>query len=176
MYLSLVNKLSGIKKQINITNREWFTLFGSLSALILFSLSKFQLPYYTNIIFPLLAILTARYTWIKPIHPQARVIKIILYSIITLLLVGPIVLHVAFKPDAGIFLIALLLVLAASLLGVLPAIIKMEGLKKILFQTGAAILVVNLYINLVFYPDLLKYQGSSEAAFYMNKNYTVFLS
>ncbi len=171
MYMSLVHKFRGFKQQIADKANEWYSLSGSLLALLIFSLSKFQLPYYTNIIFPLLAILTAHYTWIKPIHPQTRVIKIILYSIITLLLVGPIVLHVAYKPDAGIFLIALLLVLAVSLLGVLPAIIKMEGLKKILFQTGAAILIVNLYINLVFYPDLLKYQGSSEAAFYMNKNY-----
>jgi 4-amino-4-deoxy-L-arabinose transferase-like glycosyltransferase len=65
MYMSLVHKFKGIKQQIAFEANEWYSLLGSLSALIIFSLSKFQLPYYTNIIFPLLAILTARYIWIK---------------------------------------------------------------------------------------------------------------
>src|SRR5436190_2768454 len=171
MYMSLVHRFKNIKQQIAVEANVWYSLLGSLSALLIFSLSKFQLPYYTNIIFPLLAILTARYIWIKSPHPQTRLIKIILYSIITILLVAPIVLHILYKPGANIFLIILLFALAAFLLIVLPAIAKTEGLKKVLFQTGSAILVVNLYINLIFYPDLLKYQGSSEAAFYMNKNY-----
>jgi 4-amino-4-deoxy-L-arabinose transferase-like glycosyltransferase len=171
MYMSLVHKFKNIKQQIIIEANEWYSLSGSLSSLLIFSLSKFQLPYYTNIIFPLLAVLTARYTMVKPIHPQTRVIKIILYSIITILVAAPIALHILYKPGTNIIIIGLLLALAIFLLVVLPAITKMGGLKKVLFQTGSAILVVNLYINLVFYPNLLKYQGSSEAAFYMNKYY-----
>jgi 4-amino-4-deoxy-L-arabinose transferase-like glycosyltransferase len=171
MYMSLVHKFKNFKQQIAVETNEWYSLMGGLSALLIFSLSKFQLPYYTNIIFPLLAILTARYTWIKTPHSQSRLIRIILYGILSILLVAPTILHILYKPDGSFVIIAILIALAIFLLVVLPAIIKMEGLKKALFQTGAAVLIVNLYINLVFYPDLLKYQGSSEAAFYVNKNY-----
>ena len=171
MYMSLVHKFKGIKQQIAFEANEWYSLLGSLSALLIFSLSKFQLPYYTNIIFPLLAILTARYIWIKPIHPQARLIKIILYSVLSIILIAPVILHVLYKPGGSFIIVALLIALAVFLLVILPATIKMVGLKKVLFQTGSAVLVLNLYINLIFYPDLLNYQGSSEAAFYMNKNY-----
>src|SRR6185436_16867300 len=59
MYVAVYDKIrSGIK---NVTSQEWFTLCGSLLTLLIFSLSKFQLSYYTNIIFPFLAILTAQY-------------------------------------------------------------------------------------------------------------------
>jgi 4-amino-4-deoxy-L-arabinose transferase-like glycosyltransferase len=171
MYMSLVHRFKGFKQQISVEANEWYSLSGSLLALLIFSLSKFQLPYYTNIIFPLLAILTARYVWIKFPHPQRRIIKIVLYSILAIILIVPIILHTLYKPSGSFILVALLIAMASFFLVVLPAITKMEGLKKVLFQTGSAILVVNLYINLVFYPDLLKYQGSSEAAFYMNKYY-----
>jgi 4-amino-4-deoxy-L-arabinose transferase-like glycosyltransferase len=171
MYMSLVHKFKGFKQQITVESNEWYSLLGSLSALLIFSLSKFQLPYYTNIIFPLLAILTARYTWIKSPHPQTRLIKIILYSILSILLIAPTILHVIYKPGGSFFIVAILIALTVFLLVILPGTIKMDSLKKILFQTGAAILIANLYINLIFYPDLLNYQGSSEAAFYMNKNY-----
>jgi hypothetical protein len=40
-----------------------------------------------------------------------------------------------------------------------------------LFRVGLASLVLNLYLNWIFYPDLLSYQSSRVAAFYINKNY-----
>jgi len=170
MYLSLVHKLRGTKNQINITNQEWYTLFGSLSALILFSLSKFQLPYYTNIIFPLLAILTASYTYQLKKHSSTRLLKIILYSISAIILIACILLHVLYRPSANPVALIALIVCAIFLLGLLPSFAEMTGKNKVLFQTGIVSIVLNLYINCFFYPDLLKYQGSSEAAFYMNEN------
>ena len=69
MYASLIEKIrNGVRgNSVGKTGTgrptEWYTLAGSLLTLVLFSLSKFQLPYYTNIIFPFLAIMTAGYIY-----------------------------------------------------------------------------------------------------------------
>ena len=39
------------------------------------------------------------------------------------------------------------------------------------YRVGLASLLINLYINWFFYPDLLKYQSSTEAAFYINEKH-----
>ncbi len=58
MYYSLFRK---IRDNLPLTNNrnEFYTLSGSWLSLLVFSFSGFQLPHYTNIIFPLLAIITA---------------------------------------------------------------------------------------------------------------------
>lgn len=47
----------------------------------------------------------------------------------------------------------------------------LRGPRYILEKSALVIVFVNLYLNSVFYPALLKYQSGSEAAFYINKNY-----
>jgi hypothetical protein len=138
---------------------------------MLFSLSKFQLPYYTNIIFPLLAILTSRYICQLKKHTSIRLLKIILYSICAIILVACTLLHILYKPSANPIALIVFIACAIFLSGLLPSFAKMTGINKVLFQTGIVSIVLNIYINCFFYPDLLKYQGSSEAAFYMNENF-----
>jgi 4-amino-4-deoxy-L-arabinose transferase-like glycosyltransferase len=53
---------------------EYYTISGSLLLLLLFSLSRFQLPFYTNTIFPLFAIITAPYCF-KPLRRAGIMIR-----------------------------------------------------------------------------------------------------
>jgi 4-amino-4-deoxy-L-arabinose transferase-like glycosyltransferase len=59
MYVALFKKIKAAFNRIARNQQEWYTLCGTLPALLMFSFSGFQLPYYTNILFPFLAILTA---------------------------------------------------------------------------------------------------------------------
>ncbi|MFD2147157.1 ArnT family glycosyltransferase [Mucilaginibacter antarcticus] len=54
---------SGRKIYNKVQLPEYYTISGGLLLLVLFSLSGFQLPFYTNIIFPLFAIVTAPYCY-----------------------------------------------------------------------------------------------------------------
>ncbi|MFY7899457.1 MAG: ArnT family glycosyltransferase, partial [Chitinophagaceae bacterium] len=57
LYASLGFRL----KKINLRKQEQVTIWASLITLFIFSLSKFQLPHYTNILFPFFAIIAANY-------------------------------------------------------------------------------------------------------------------
>lgn len=166
MYAALFQKIrNGIKK----TNpeQEWFTLSGSLLTILVFSLSKFQLPYYTNIIFPLLAVLTANFI-VQLLQANSRSAGI-LQSIITyLLLIGTIALHFVYRPAIRSPLLMGLILCLTLLLITLPYWLKITRGVSVFLQAGLICIALNLYLNWFFYPDLLKYQSSSEAAFYMN--------
>jgi 4-amino-4-deoxy-L-arabinose transferase-like glycosyltransferase len=168
MYGSLISKIRTGVKRINIRQKEWFTISGSLLTILIFSLSKFQLPYYTNIIFPLLAILTARYIW-KIQDTVSKVFQIIQYLIIGILLAGGILLQVFYSPETPP--VILLIVLAGVVLILIfePRWLATSGNIATFYRTGLAAIALNLYINWFFYPDLLRYQSGSEAAFYINE-------
>lgn len=167
MYVSLFDKIRTAIKKIGIQQQEWFTISGSLLTLLIFSLSKFQLSYYTNIIFPLLAILSSN--WIirkRESHP--RVFISIHNAIIVILLIGGILLQVFYSPMTASFLKVAILIGMIVLVVVLPYRLRSGKWQMTFLRLGLASLVINLYINWFFYPDLLKYQSSSEAAFYIN--------
>ena len=68
-------------------------------------------------------------------------------------------------------LVLILFILLLLFILFLKKIISSGKLYTSLLQSGLAVLSVTLFMNLVFYPDLLKYQSGNEAAFYLNKNY-----
>ena len=170
MYASLIEKIRKGAKKINYKQEEWFTFCGSLLTLLIFSLSKFQLSYYTNIIFPLLAILTAQYIW-RIQQSSGSIFKIIQNSITVILLIGGVLLQVFYSPSMPPFILVLIIAVLLFLLIALPSWLKVNRTLIAFYRAGLASLVLNLYINWFFYPDLLKYQSSTEAAFYINEKH-----
>ncbi len=117
MYYALYRK---IRRNIPVLDRsgEYYTLSGSILTLMVFSVSSFQLPHYTNIIFPLLAILTAD-TLVR-IRKGAEMIfyKWTQAVVIVLIVAGLITLQLLFRPEgrspaanAAFFLTALAVLL-----------------------------------------------------------------
>jgi 4-amino-4-deoxy-L-arabinose transferase-like glycosyltransferase len=167
MYASLFDKIKNGSRKINYKQEEWLTLTGSLLTLLVFSLSKFQLSYYVNIIFPLLAILTAQYIF----KIRSGIFKIIQNSITVILLIGGILLQIFYSPAMPSPVLLLIIFGVLFLLIVFPYWLKVNNNLAAFYRVGLASILINLYINWVFYPDLLTYQSSDEAAFYINKNY-----
>jgi 4-amino-4-deoxy-L-arabinose transferase-like glycosyltransferase len=148
---------------------EWYCISGSLLTLLIFSLSKFQLPFYVTILFPFFTILCAQYlcnlkagTSIKAI----RVMQLIVGGIMMFLII---LLHYFFQPD-NITVFSALLLLGAVILFIIVTVTPVNGRYKVFFQVCSIVFFVNLYFNLAYYPRLVKYQGDSEAAFWINEH------
>ncbi len=170
MYISIFEKIRSKIRKKNYLQEEWFTLSGSLFTLLIFSLSQFQLPYYTNIIFPFLAVLTAQYIG-KIQQTQSKYFRIIQNLTAVILLAGGILLQYFYSPVIHSFILPTIIVGLIFLLIVLPFWVKLNANLIAFFRACFASLILNFYLNSIFYPDLLKYQSSSEAAFYINEKY-----
>ncbi|WP_063850989.1 glycosyltransferase family 39 protein [Flammeovirga sp. SJP92] len=158
-----------IKAGLGQQEKEYYNLFGFVVIFILFSLSSFQLPHYTNIIFPFLSIITAR----EIVNSRSSKLsqQIIQYSTITYSL---------------LFAILLLLIefvyfdrfssLGGLLLSIIAAVIFYlvyfkDGIQRYALQAVITTCIFGFYIHQVFYKDVLTYQGSIEAAEYINTHH-----
>ena len=166
MYYAFFKKI--IRNSIRVDlNAEYYTISGSLLTLLVFSLSGFQLPHYTNIIFPLLAILTADWIYRTEKGSGIRYYKIAQYITIVLLVALLVTIHIFFRPR-GISVTAILALLITGLMIVVFLRYPMQRKWRIFYQSAFLIILVNFYLNLVFYPELLKYQSGSMVARYAN--------
>jgi 4-amino-4-deoxy-L-arabinose transferase-like glycosyltransferase len=146
---------------------EWYTVFGALFTLLIFSFSKFQLPYYTNIIFPFLAILTAVQVD-KFITNNNRLWPRIQHIISSVLLVLIAAIWIFYRPSLQVVPLLLFIIALAAFIYYSQ---QASANERPWLRSGLSVLLVALFINLVFYPDLLKYQSGNQAAFYINKNF-----
>ena len=167
-YFALYNKT---KKLIKSTNkRENYTYFGFIVIFLIFSASKFQLPHYLVPIFPMLAILTT--DTLISFGKNQKFLKtfnyIHLLSIILIFLIVPLLQVVFFDhaptADTIIFLAFCIALIVFIYVG------QNNIMKKIIFPVALSVLSVNYYLSRNFYPELLRYQSESEAAFYIKKH------
>jgi 4-amino-4-deoxy-L-arabinose transferase-like glycosyltransferase len=142
---------------------EFYCISGALSTFLLFSLSRFQLPHYLNIIFPFFAILTAQYILSLSLK-GLRFFRITQYVIISITGVAIVGLWLLYQPAVSYLTVVLLLVIVALFI-----FLPLKGLQLIFFRTCLAAIALNLFLNGMFYPDVLQYQSGSTAAFYANK-------
>lgn len=154
----------------NHQKREWFCISGALLTFLVFSASKFQLPHYITIILPFFAILTAQYLIGIKTAKGLRAIRITQSVVLVLLILIILVLQYFYHAE-NITVFTVLPLIAAIAIFIFISIKEAFGSKyKLLFQSVLVSIFVNLYLNLNFYPSLLKYQSGSEAAFYIDKN------
>ncbi|MEB0263534.1 MULTISPECIES: glycosyltransferase family 39 protein [unclassified Mucilaginibacter] len=158
---------TGIK---DVQKREWLCISGALLTFLLFSASKFQLPHYLNIVFPFFAIITAQYLVGLQSERTIKTIRIMQIGLVVLLLLVIGTLHCFFKPQEFNWHVGFTLLIWLALLIILPGNFSDADFRQTAFRTLIIAFVVNLYLNLAFYPSLLKYQAGSEAAFWINQN------
>jgi 4-amino-4-deoxy-L-arabinose transferase-like glycosyltransferase len=132
---------------------------------IIFSLSRFQLPHYLNILFPFFSILTAGY--LLQLH-RRRTQKIIgvIQQVVTLLL--PLLLlflTVLFHFRGWPFIAGSIVVL--SLLSFRT--FRGGELPDVTARCFWAALLAYTFINFCLYPAILKYQAGTEAGNYVSK-------
>ncbi|RZA00319.1 MAG: glycosyl transferase [Sphingobacteriaceae bacterium] len=164
-YFALYKRIKNIVKKEPIA--EYYTLSGGLLLLILFSLSGFQLPFYTNAVFPLFAIVLVPYCTMPlgGIEAKLRLISQGVY--IVLLPVAVVVINYFLKPNSSLFFF-LDYALFFGLVLLIVTQIKSIPQRIFLFSCTAA-LFTNLYLNTVLYKVVNYYNGQIKAAKYINK-------
>ena len=169
MYYAIIKRIRNNIPRINRTE-EFYTLSGSVAALLVFSLSGFQLPHYTNIIFPLLAILTADFIYRANSGAELRFFAGTQYAMILLSIAFLFCLQILFRPE-GKSIIAIAAFMATGVVIVLFMRFRMDGKARIFFYSCLVSILLNFYLNLVFYPQLLFFQSGSRVAEYANVHY-----
>jgi 4-amino-4-deoxy-L-arabinose transferase-like glycosyltransferase len=148
---------------------EYICLSASLVMLLIFSISKFQLPFYTNILFPFFAVISAGFICSLAGGAEVRFFNISQYIICGLLLALFVALSVVFAPEK-MGLAALLFISGAV---AVFFIYRQQGLGywPVFLLSCVVMVVINTYFVLVFYPVLLSYKGDEVAAVYVNTTY-----
>lgn len=169
LYAAVVNKIR--KGWTRVAQTEWLTLAAALPCFVVFSLSRFQLPHYLNILFPFFAILTAQYVLNVRTEGGRKFIRIAQTVFTMLLPAAAMAIHLLFRPGQTLALLVLVIGGLVALARLRPMLKKNVSVQYLLVRTMVAAVLVNFYLNLVFYPALLKYQSGSEAAFVANRQF-----
>jgi 4-amino-4-deoxy-L-arabinose transferase-like glycosyltransferase len=146
------------------TRQEALTLGGILIPAFAFSLSKYKLPHYIFVFFPLAAMLTGQYVAVllrSKKLPRLRAWSITQWIISGLLLVVAAVLCLVSFPNGSFgwpVLIAGTLAASAFLFVRFPVSLSLMAIPVM------SIAIVNLVLNLNVYPQLLTYQAGTSAS------------
>ena len=152
--------------------QEWYTFAGAMITFLLFSASSFQLPHYINIVFPFFAVITAAYIFYIETPGARRFLTITQWVQIILILIAIPLLHFfVLKPEnPSVIGIIYTLILIAGIF-VYPRLLRGAPKNQLIAASVFAVLAINVYINLIMYPELMKYQSGMNAAEYVNKHY-----
>lgn len=156
-----------IKKAIDKAKRSHpFLPFALSFALLLFliSFSKFKMPHYIIMLFPLAALFTAAYLQQVLSHVKTARLYLGLQVFFAVLLV-PIIIalnYYFFQPVT----IVMWIVGSLLLLGFMYLILKRwpSPAQKVIYLSAAASLVLNFFLYYNFFPNLMRYQAGNELA------------
>lgn len=154
-----------------VKNQEFITYFGFVIMFALFSLSKFQLSFYTNILFPFIAIMIANYILNNVKHNfEYNLFKwsVIIYTFLFIIVIG--LLNYFFKPEYSFIGWIFVLIIALAMYLILNHT-PFQSKFKILILGVFSSLLFSIYMNCCFYPSLMKYQSGSQIAFFINKKH-----
>ncbi|WP_179414917.1 ArnT family glycosyltransferase [Mucilaginibacter sp. E4BP6] len=164
-YYAVFKSLKSIYQKQKLT--EYYTLSGGLLLLLLFSVSKFQLPFYTNTIFPLFAVITAPYCF-KQLSSAGSAFRLVgqwVYIVAFPVLV--LIINYFSKPDQELWFYVDVLI-AILVIAFICYKIKVNHIKVFLLNC-TVVLFVNFYLNTVFYEQITAYKGQITAADYLNQ-------
>ncbi|MAD97590.1 MAG: glycosyl transferase [Flavobacteriaceae bacterium] len=163
LYGSYADTVSSMIKKRKLP--ETLTFFGSLFIILIFSVSKFQLPHYTTVIFPLLAIMVGnflvdiRIKWKRNLVKWSMIVSLVLSVVVVILFISSV------TPSTVFFLFLLLL----FGLGIWITRNKQIKTKRWLAFGVVSVLMVNLVLSFYILPELGKYRGGLAASDYLNQ-------
>ncbi|MFP5041317.1 ArnT family glycosyltransferase [Parasediminibacterium sp. JCM 36343] len=177
-YMAFGWKLWTIKKAKELTPaalrltpylyQEYVTLGSGGLMFLIFSLSKFQLPHYLNILFPFFSIITAQYICQVKRPAVVSIVRWVQYVVVgAMLLVGGLLL-IFYRPEHNLLAIILLAGTATGSLLLFNGDILTAAIGKS-FITAIGVFA---FLNCCIYPSLMQYQAGSKAAFYINEKDT----
>ena len=161
LYASVFLKIKNITRRAVPGDRIF--LGGALISFAMFSLSRFQLPHYLNILFPFFAILTASYLYGIRRRVAIRVITLVQGIVIFILPAMVILLCWLFHFYGWLYVLLVFLALS-----ILPFYwFRGSPLTSAAGRSYWMALLVFLFINCCLYPAMLRYQAGMVAGDYL---------
>ncbi|HXO74681.1 MAG TPA: glycosyltransferase family 39 protein [Puia sp.] len=144
---------------------DFICLGAALASFIVFSLSRFQLPHYLNILFPFFSILAAGYLYgLRRRWPQ-RTLSIIQGVINILLPVLLLLLCWLYHFDHWV-----LIMTGIILLAILPFLLfRGQLLTAAVTRSFWMALLVFSFVNFILYPAILQYQAGTQAGRFIGR-------
>jgi hypothetical protein len=155
-----------VRKRFNITKQqEAVTTGGFLLTYISLGLSNYQLPHYIFVVFPLAAVITARFLHslteeykYQKLYKPLLYAHFILFTLLWLALLALLYLTFSNIPAFATILAALLMIAYVYIF-----LTQKKRRHIIITICLFTIAGINLFLNASFYPSLLKYQMGSTA-------------
>jgi 4-amino-4-deoxy-L-arabinose transferase-like glycosyltransferase len=168
LYAAIVQKCRRVDREGNSGWRrsvpgDNICLGAALASFIVFSLSRFQLPHYLNILFPFFSILTAGYLYGIRRKWTLKALRIIQGVVTVLLPILLLVLSWFFRFDHLPLLLTVLL-----LLSIAPFLIfRGRLLTTYIARSFWMAMLVFSFVNFILYPAILNYQSGTQAGNYI---------
>lgn len=149
---------------------ELYTFFGGMLMLVLFSISKFQLPHYISIVFPFYSIMVANIFCSSKTKKEEKAIQISQLVVIILMVIAFVALMILLKANLILFVFLSLMIVALLIYLIRASQAKMG---KYILVSGGILFVLNLYLSVEVYPKISKYRAGVAAAKYINSLNTI---
>ena len=167
LYIAAVQLIRN--KNEKFDSRRWIVYGSAGITFIMFSFSRFQLPFYIVIIFTHFSIITAAY--LTSLHTESTFKKLAVLQNSLLIIAGLFVCALAFYSHFGnVILIASI---STGVIIVNFFFAKKAGITRIIMSGWAFSYVLFLFLHNFFYPQLLTYQSGMKAGKWLlsNKKY-----
>jgi len=133
--------------------------------LLLFSASRFQLPHYANILYPMLAVLTAHFLMERGGRRGASVVALC-FALLTVVVVGLFLVATGLTAPATV-----LCLLLPALAGAVLVWKRTDGALRPAALAYMLMLSVFAALSFFAYPALMQYQAGAAAGRYLNKHH-----
>ena len=163
LLLAVINLFSKRTRAVANYNR-WVIGGSALVSFLMFSVSKFQLPHYILILFPHFSMITASYLVEAASEKTLKKINIFQTVLFALLVAAIVWLIILYAFDHFTWFFVVMALIAAITLLYKPGFTLLAVFKK---NIGFALLLA-IFLNCLFYPALLTYQGGMMAGKWLN--------
>jgi 4-amino-4-deoxy-L-arabinose transferase-like glycosyltransferase len=163
LYAAVIGKCRGIRRTIP---GDWICAGAALASFVLFSLSRFQLPHYLNILFPFFSILTAGYLYNIRRKGERQFVRIVQGIINVILPVLLLLLGWFFHfPKTPLLLAGL------AVLSLLPFLLfRGSSLPVSVTRSFWLALLAFTFVNFLLYPAILRYQAGTQAGRWIGRS------
>lgn len=166
----IINVSKLVKQKFRVLpSQEWMTLGGFLLAYLALGSSKYQLPHYIFVAFPLAAIMVAALLkdFFEGKYPGVYKVFKPVQAVMSFLLLAVVLLIIAYAFPAGPGWLAAWV----SVLGILIYVAAKKTIQpKIFWLSAVAIMGSNLFLTNHFYYTLMDYQLGNQMAAYIKEN------
>jgi 4-amino-4-deoxy-L-arabinose transferase-like glycosyltransferase len=161
---AVFNELRQLSSKLKSKDSEYYLISGIALVWLALSLSKFKLPHYIFVVYPLISILTSKYIVQLKLTAGWAWIQLILSAVMTISLAA----GLTYVFPSGSWLATVLL--AICLLAGSLFFFNFHRSGQLVWPSFVMTVGIGLALNLHFYPELLKYQASSMAGKWLSNN------